>query len=314
MRIIPTIKPVSDENFDSAIIRFANFGMTDFRYVLNKDKIQDQIDFVIYFQNQFKSLTNQHANIFLDIPCPKDKERIHMSKPRVLGTGDIITLGMTTSDVKVDLLPSRISSDLIRIGNSEALFKVIQHDNQQWTLEACLPCEINDGMPIASADGFITKSNASLFERSQIMIESLNLECLILSYVEDVNDISVFKDYGIKIMSKIESYAGVLNMRSIKDNSDSVFVARGCLGVNIGFENLFHVEKSIIESLGSENLYIGSNILRSLNKETYPTRSDCGELASLIDMGYDNFVITDGFSMYEKLQTFMFVMKQMGRI
>lgn len=307
MNVIPTIK--NTDYLEDAIKRFENLCMFDFRYVLNKDDIEKQIDFVNNFFNKFYLSTGKEPNIFLDIPCPKDKMRIEVFKDDILqlSKNNTVTLGTfeTNSDIYVDYLPDKSTSNFIRLGNSEAILKIINVTPKQWKLLSCYECEIKTGMSIASADGFIINSSKELFDRSCALIENTIPSGLILSYVENKEDIEKYQQYKFDIMSKIETQKSVMNIHEICDNSNSIFIARGCLGVNIGFENLYYTEKHIISTVDSKDIYIGSNILRTLSSGKYPSRSDCCELASMIDLGYNNFVITDGFSMNEKLDIFM---------
>lgn len=113
-------------------------------------------------------------------------------------------------------------------------------------------------------------------------------------------------------MSKIECQKAFDNIKSILNNSDSIMIARGCLAVNVGIENLVKYQEFIIKECynNNKNFCIASNILRTLGNQNWPSRSDIADLIYMIKNGANFFVITDGYCMTYKFDNLMYILNK----
>lgn len=110
------------------------------------------------------------------------------------------------------------------------------------------------------------------------------------------------------IMSKIECQKAVDNAESIVSNTDSIMVARGCLAVNVGIENMIKSQNIVINECIKRNktVCVASNILRSLSFQNCPSRADIADLSYMIMNGVSDFVITDRYCMEDKFDNLMY--------
>lgn len=115
-----------------------------------------------------------------------------------------------------------------------------------------------------------------------------NVDYFALSFVNNANDILKLKNFlklngglKIKIISKIENNKGVSNIKSITKNCDGVMVARGDLGVEIGFDKVPMVQKKIVEcALKNKKIAIVSTqMLNSMTHQSIPTRAEVSDVA-----------------------------------
>ena len=198
------------------------------------------------------------------------------------------------------------------------LIKITKIDKEVINGVCMNSAEIKKGKAIASPSGFFKTTDIEITNKVLEIITTLRPEICVFSYIENKFDILNFKkliykhaNYLPHIMSKIECQEAVNNVDSIIDNSESIMIARGCLAVNVGFENMIEAQDIIItECLKKrKDVCIASNILRSLNIQNCPSRADVVDLFYMIIKGINWFVITDGFCMEEKFDNFMYFMR-----
>ena len=105
---------------------------------------------------------------------------------------------------------------------------------------------------------------------------------------QDVRDIkAILKEHGqedVEIIAKIENMEGVRNIQEILDEANGVMVARGDLGVEVPFEELPEIQKSIIKICISrgKRVVTATQMLESMAKNPRPTRAEVSDVANAI--------------------------------
>lgn len=111
------------------------------------------------------------------------------------------------------------------------------------------------------------------------------------SFVRNANDIKELRELlkknggdGIKIISKIEIREGVDAIDEIIRVSDGVMVARGDMGVEIPFEELPSIQKSIIRKCyrAGKTVITATQMLDSMIRNPRPTRAEITDVANAI--------------------------------
>ena len=114
-----------------------------------------------------------------------------------------------------------------------------------------------------------------------------------LSFVSKAQDVIDVKNWlqecgcapgQIEIIAKIESRAGVNNLDSILDECDGIMVARGDLGVEVPFEELPCIQKTIIKScrIHGKRSITATEMLESMIKQPRPTRAEISDVANAV--------------------------------
>ena len=326
MKVIPTIKITNDvHKIKLALNRFVKYNLDTFRFVVTKHSLDEHIEFIKLAQRIYTEIKNEEFKLMLDIPCPKDKLRIDF-------LNDVDSVSLQSGEV-VNIINNRDFQDnnnksffvatefnnrvpeIAIVGDGDLLLKLTTISEHVITAVCMNNATLKRGKAIASPTGFLKETDASITEKVLRIIRSLRPETCVLSYVEDQEDIHNFKaminecaDYIPLIMSKIECQKAIDNVRSIVNNSDSIMIARGCLAVNVGIENMIVAQDvAILEgAMSNKEVCIASNILRSLNFQNWPSRADIADLSYMIMKGMNNFVITDGLCMESKFDYLMY--------
>lgn len=150
-------------------------------------------------------------------------------------------------------------------------------------------------------------SNETVYNNIKL-IETLRPTHIALSFVEDVQDITNFKNsikeirnYNPTIISKLETKCAIDNLEDLIKASPNVMIARGDLALSAGYEMLFKYQNEIIEKCSEINncgVYFASEIINSLVNSPVPTRPEICDLANMINQGAKNIILSGPLCRY----------------
>lgn len=122
-----------------------------------------------------------------------------------------------------------------------------------------------------------------------------------LSFVENRENIKQVKELlklhgrtDMKIISKVESQAGVNNLEEIIAESDGVMVARGDLGVEVPIEYLPIIQKDMISKCreGEKVVIVATEMLASMYNSPRPTRAEVTDISNAVLDGADAVMLS----------------------
>ena len=124
---------------------------------------------------------------------------------------------------------------------------------------------------------------------------------LALSFVSTKEDVLQAKEIlkkhnreDMKVIAKIESRTGIMNLDSIVEVVDGVMVARGDLGVEAAMEDLPILQRKIIESCRKHGKFciVATEMLESMKKNMRPTRAEVSDVANAVINGTDAVMLS----------------------
>lgn len=121
-----------------------------------------------------------------------------------------------------------------------------------------------------------------------------------LSFVSDKEDVlevrKILEAYNNKVLliSKIESIAGINNLKEIVEVSDGIMVARGDLGVEAPMEDLPYLQRLIIDEcrLQGKIAIVATEMLESMKKKARPTRAEVSDISTAVMNGADAVMLS----------------------
>lgn len=118
-----------------------------------------------------------------------------------------------------------------------------------------------------------------------------DVDYIALSFVRTPDDVRQAKNVismlggdNIQIIAKIENRQGVDNAREILELSDGIMVARGDMGVEIPFEELPYIQKTLIKNCYKigKKVITATQMLESMISSPRPTRAEISDVANAI--------------------------------
>lgn len=112
--------------------------------------------------------------------------------------------------------------------------------------------------------------------------------CSFVSKAQDILDVRNFlHEHGsddIDLIAKIENRAGVNNLQSILNVSDGIMIGRGDMGVEIPYEELPDIQKTIINACrrAGKRCITATEMLESMIKQPRPTRAEISDVANAV--------------------------------
>jgi pyruvate kinase len=205
--------------------------------------------------------------------------------------------------ISYELLPQDVKrGDLILIDDGKLQLKVTGTDNI-----TTVRTEVIIGGPLSSKKGVNlpgTKiSKPSLTEKdvedARFALEQ-NVDWIALSFVRKAQDIIDLKEIIAEsgkdtgVIAKIEKPQALDELDEIIAVSDAVMVARGDLGVEVDFDRVPLIQKSIVEKCMamSKPVIIATQMMESMITNATPTRAEANDVANAVLDGADTVMLS----------------------
>ena len=240
--------------------------------------------------------------IMLDTKGPEFRIGTFKDKKITLKDGDPFTF--TAEDIEGDQTRVSVSfkgiceqlnpGDKILLNNGLMVFEVVEVKAPDVICKTVIGGELSNRKSMFFPDKELNMVYLSEQDKSDIAFgveQGIDyIACSFVSRAQDVIDVRNWLEKcgsptgDIEIIAKIESRAGVNNIDEILAVSDGIMVARGDLGVEVPFEELPSIQKTIIHKcrVHGKRSITATEMLESMIKQPRPTRAEISDVANAV--------------------------------
>ncbi len=160
---------------------------------------------------------------------------------------------------------------------------------------------LSDHKGINRKGGGLSASALTDVDRANIKLAAeLKMDFLAVSFVRSGDDVEearrLFREAGGEgvIVAKVERTEAVENIDSIIEAADVVMVARGDLGVEMGYAELTGIQKKLIQNTRSKNKVVitATQMMESMIQNPIPTRAEVSDVANAVIDGTDAVMLS----------------------
>lgn len=305
-KIVATLGPAT--NSKDKISQLILAGANIFRINLSHGSIAQQKEMVRLAQQCAKDL-GRIIGILVDLQGPKIRIQ-DLKTPLSLQDGDEINLDptcttpgdVTRMGVNHPQLPAEVCvGDELLLDDGRLTLSVTQIKDQVVT------CRVMSGGMLLPFKGLNKKGGGlslpSLTEKDKkdiIEISDLDVDFVAVSFPKDAKDIQYAKSLlqeqqnSAHVIAKIERSEAIDNIDEIIEAADAVMVARGDLGVEIGYAELPGIQKYIINraALSDKAVITATQMMESMIVNPIPTRAEVSDVANAILDGTDAVMLS----------------------
>jgi pyruvate kinase len=254
---------------------------------------------------------NKCIGVLLDLGGPKiriesfrdKKVMLQEGRPFTLDTaldpkaGTVDEVGCAYKDLPKDVSPG----DTLLLGDGQIVLGVEKVSGTR--IETCVRVggELSDRKGLNRQGGGISAPAISDKDREDIRFAAEEqVDYLAVSFARDAADIEqareLVKQAGgtARIVAKVERHEAVTNLSGIIDSADVVMVARGDLGVEMGYAELTGLQKTIIHQTRSRNRVVitATQMMESMIQNPVPTRAEVSDVANAVMDGTDAVMLS----------------------
>lgn len=165
-------------------------------------------------------------------------------------------------------------------------------------------CEVEVGGPLSGRKGLnlpgARLSTPALTDKDRddlaFAVEQLEVDYIALSFVRSPDDVQHAQSFarGTPVIAKIEKPEAIEQLEGICDVADGIMVARGDLGVELGFERVPLLQKRIINEVNKRNKIVitATQMLDSMIRNPRPTRAEAADVANAVIDGTDAVMLS----------------------
>jgi len=305
-KIVCTLGPASNE--PKVLEEMIKAGMDVVRLNFSHGTHEDHKKVFEMVRELSKKYDNQ-VSIICDIQGPKIRTG-RMEAPFILSAGEVINVtpekivgNKNRIQIKYEtMLKDLNEGDFIFINDGIIRLRVKEKKSND------LVCVVEAGGQISDHKGCnIPSGNISLNvitekdDKDLEFIAKLNPEFVAASFIGTADDVrkvrGALTKYGnsnVKIISKIERPLAVKNLDDIIDESDSLMVARGDLGVEIPTWEVPIVQKEMVRkcNIAGKPVIVATQMLESMANQARPTRAEASDVFNAVLDGADAVMLS----------------------
>jgi pyruvate kinase len=307
-KIVATVGPATDDI--AVLTEMMRAGLDVVRLNASHGTVEDRRR-RLGMVRQAADEANKCIGVLLDLGGPKIRIESFRDKKVMLQEGRAFTLD-TALDPKAGTvdevgcaykdLPKDVSpGDTLLLGDGQIVLGVEKVSGTR--IETCVRVggELSDRKGLNRQGGGISAPAISDKDREDIRFAAEEqVDYLAVSFARDAADIEQARELvkqaggNAGIVAKVERHEAVTNLSGIIDAADVVMVARGDLGVEMGYAELTGLQKTIIHQTRSRNRVVitATQMMESMIQNPVPTRAEVSDVANAVMDGTDAVMLS----------------------
>jgi pyruvate kinase len=199
-------------------------------------------------------------------------------------------------------LPNDVhAGDVLLLNDGQIVLEVLSVAGPRIETKVVVGGELSDHKGINRQGGGLSAGALTDKDRADVVLAAkLGVDYLAVSFVRNAEDIEearrLLKAAGSKalVVAKIERSEAIANLREIAKASDVVMVARGDLGVEMGYAELTGLQKQIIEETRRQHRVVitATQMMESMITNPIPTRAEVSDVANAVMDGTDAVMLS----------------------
>jgi len=307
-KIIATLGPATDK--PEVVERLINAGADVFRLNFSHGDADEQRRRVKLVREASKR-AGKHIGILGDLQGPKIRIRrfkngsVHLKEDQSFVL-DSSLMGESGDETQVGVAYENLAND-VKAGNVLLLddghlsMLVEKVEKPRIYCKVLVGGNLSNNKGINLQGGGLSAPALTDKDREDILLAAeLEIDWMAVSFVSTADDIHEARRLlreagcGAHLVAKIERSEAVTNLESIIDASDAVMVARGDLGVEVGYAALTSLQKRIIKTTRTRHKVVitATQMMESMIHSQIPTRAEVSDVANAVMDGTDAVMLS----------------------
>jgi pyruvate kinase len=211
--------------------------------------------------------------------------------------GSASVVGVAYKDLPRDVAPG----DTLLLNDGQILLDVERVTATTIATRVRVGGELSDRKGLNRQGGGISAPALSARDREDIRFAAEeSIDYVAVSFAREAADIhearKLLRAAGgdARLVAKIERHEAVDNLTGIIDASDVIMVARGDLGVEMGYAELTGLQKTIIHQTRTRNKVVitATQMMESMIQSPVPTRAEVSDVANAVIDGTDAVMLS----------------------
>ena len=307
-KIIATLGPSSCDH--EVLEGMVHAGMNVARINFSHEQSEDYPKLITILR-EISATNNCEIGIIADLQGPKIRIRSFSSGKVLLKSADEFFLDTllgefdgNTTGVGVDYenLHHDINiNDKLLLDDGKLILRVERIEMTRIYTKVIVGGELSNHKGVNFPAGGISVPVITKKDRQDIKLAAeLRVDFLAVSFVRCAKDVCetrlLFEDAGGsgKIISKIERAEAYENLDELIEVSDALMVARGDLGIEMGFSELTGIQKEIIRKTRRKNKVVitATEMMQSMIHSQSPTRAEVADVSNAVMDGTDAVMLS----------------------
>lgn len=211
--------------------------------------------------------------------------------------GSVEGVGVALETLHEDVAPG----DVLLLNDGMIVMEVDRVDGTRIHTTVTTGGILSDHKGINKKGGGLSARALTDVDRENIKLAAeLEMDFLAVSFVRSADDVlearRLFEEAGGKgyIVAKIERAEAVENIDAIIEVADVIMVARGDLGVEMGYTELIGIQKKLIRQTrkGSKIVITATQMMESMIENPIPTRAEVSDVSNAVMDGTDAVMLS----------------------